>query len=650
MLRPNLKFLKSNSFAGLAICIVVCLCVFVVRRAGGLESSELAVYDFHMRQSPRISIPDNRIVLVTISERDISELKSWPLNDGLFAKMIENLLAHAPRVIGIDIFRNIAVPPGTDRLKTLFSKDIPVVSVMKAGDKTSPGVGAPFMVEDQGMVGFSDTMVDPGGVARRGLLFMDNGKVSSSSFALLLALVYLQKQGIGALPDPANPQLMRLGRTTFAPLETNTGAYVDMDSGGFQFLLNFSGIKAGFESIPLHRVLAGNIPDKTVRDKIVIVGATAESLRDFFFMPIQRSAEQGRKVWGMELHASVVSQLLHAAIDGRKPMACWSSRVQSLWMVLWGVLGYLVCLKFASFRYFIFMIVLFPALLASTAFLMFLDGLWAPVVAPLAAFLGAADFFRLYLLSVEKRQRTLLMKLFESCVSKDIAKTIWSQRQQFVEEGLPRPQNLIATVLFTDLQGFTAISEQFGEPGSLMSWLNDYMEVMSSCVFKNFGIVNKYIGDAVMAVFGVPVAHTGEEEIAGDAVNAVRCAVEMGDRLKELNSQWEGQGLTGVRMRVGIFTGPLVVGCMGSKHRLEYTVIGDTVNVASRLESFDKKLDESNICRVLIGKSTWEYARKQFHCRDLGAMSLKGKNQRIEVYQVLGPVTEKEEETCEKAS
>ena len=145
-----------------------------------------------------------------------------------------------------------------------------------------------------------------------------------------------------------------------------------------------------------------------------------------------------------------------------------------------------------------------------------------------------------------------------------------------------------------------------------------------------------------MAVFGVPVAHTGEE-ISTDAINAVRCAIEMGDRLRQLNLKWEDQHRATVRMRVGIFTGPLVVGCMGSKQRLEYTVIGDTVNTASRLESFDKQLDPDNICRVLIGKSTWEYARKQFDCSELGAMTLKGKNQRIEVYQVMGPLTENQE-------
>ncbi|MGA2027455.1 MAG: adenylate/guanylate cyclase domain-containing protein [Syntrophobacteraceae bacterium] len=637
-----MKFLKSNAIIGLVICALVCAGVWLARRAGALESSEFAVYGCYLQRQSPMSIPDNRIVLVTISESDISQLKSWPLNDGLFAKMIENLLAHGPRVVGVDIFRNIEVPPGSDKLKELFSKDIPVVSVMKFGDEISPGVDAPFMVKDNSLVGFGDALVDSGGITRRGLLFMDNGKVSSSSFSLLLATVYLQEEGIRALPDPANPQLMKLGKTTFAPLESDAGAYVGMDSRGYQFLLNFAGIKAGFASIPLCQVLAGNFADEAVRGKIVIIGATAESLRDFFFVPFTRSAEQGQRVWGVELRATVVSQLLHAAIEGQEPMGYWPERAGLGWTIMWGLIGYLICLKVPSFRRFAILLLLLPVLLAGITFLMFIDGVWVPVIPPFLAFAASADFFRLYLLSVERRQRAQLMRLFESCVSKDIAKTIWSQRQQFMEGGLPRPQNLTATVLFTDLQGFSTISERFGDPGHLMNWLNEYMEAMTCTVTDNGGVINKYIGDAVMAIFGVPVARTDEKGISEDAVNAVRCAMEMGNRLEDLNIRWEDQQRPTVRMRVGIFTGPLVVGCIGSKHRLEYTVTGDSVNVASRLESFDKTLDAGNTCRILIGKSTWEYARKQFMCRGLGEGMLKGKDQRIEIYQVLGKLTENE--------
>ncbi|MCE5336365.1 MAG: adenylate/guanylate cyclase domain-containing protein [Desulfobacteraceae bacterium] len=636
------NFYKTDAFAGLLLCVLVCAGIVWARAAGVFQATELAVYDYYIRYQPCVSAADNRITLLTISERDIQKLGSWPLNDGLLAQLVKNLLAHQPRIIGLDIFRNIEVPPGSEDLMKLFSEAIPVVTIMKFADKLSPGVPRPYVVRDGGLVGFGDSLIDPGGITRRGLLFMDDGKESYTAFNLLLALAYLQKEGIGAQPDPETPGLMKLGKTTFVPLSRDAGAYINADTNGYQYLLDFSSAKPGFPSISLSDALADRIPDELVRDKIIVVGATAESLRDFFSIPIERSSEEGQRIYGIELHATTISQLLRSAIDGQKPMRYWSERVEIGWTVFWGLMGFLVCLRVASFRKFSVCLVVFPAALAGITFFAFRLSFWLPVIPPALAFVMSADFFRLYQLSVEKRQRALLMRLFESHVSKDIAKAIWAQREQFVSEGLPRPQQLIATVLFTDLKGFTTISEQFGDPGKLMDWLNEYMEAMTNHVLSHGGVINKYIGDAVMAVFGVPVARSNEEQISRDAVNAILCAKKMGAQLEELNARWKGQNRPTVKMRVGIHTGPLVVGCIGSRQRLEYTVIGDTVNVASRLEGINKDYDSENICRILIGESTLRYSGDRFRIRPLGELSLKGKGKSLPVFQVLRDSSEDE--------
>jgi adenylate cyclase len=194
---------------------------------------------------------------------------------------------------------------------------------------------------------------------------------------------------------------------------------------------------------------------------------------------------------------------------------------------------------------------------------------------------------------------------------------------------------LTATVLFTDLQNFTTVFEQM-EPHALMEWLNQYMATMVNIIENQYhGQVNKFIGDGIMAVFGVPIPRTSPEAIAHDAINAVNCAVTMRREMSRLTEQWQAQELPLIRMRVGIFTGTVIVGSLGSVERQEYAVLGDTVNIASRLESFDKNIESDNLCRILIGESTLELIRGYpFKTKPVGEVNLKGKQSRITLYRV----------------
>jgi adenylate cyclase len=229
------------------------------------------------------------------------------------------------------------------------------------------------------------------------------------------------------------------------------------------------------------------------------------------------------------------------------------------------------------------------------------------------------------------------MQLFSNYVSAEVADAIWQARAQWLEGGRLRSQRLIATVLFTDIEGFTTIAETL-PPADLLGWLNTYLDAMTQVVTAHGGVVNKYIGDAVMALFGVPVPRSSETYIAQDAIQAVRCALAMGAELERLNVQWQVQGLPAIAMRVGIYTGPLVAGSLGSSRRLEYTVIGDTVNIASRLEGFGKEGadQERSACRILIGETTRCYIGEQFRLKPVGLAKLKGKKEEIVVYRVLG--------------
>jgi adenylate cyclase len=172
------------------------------------------------------------------------------------------------------------------------------------------------------------------------------------------------------------------------------------------------------------------------------------------------------------------------------------------------------------------------------------------------------------------------------------------------------------------------------------------MSAMAQVVMANHGVVEKYIGDSVMALFGAPLPRGTQDEIAEDARNAVRCALEMGKAMERLNLDWKERGLPTSPMRVGIHTGPLVAGSLGSAERQEYTVIGDSVNIASRLESFDKEgetmIIPRGICRILVSEATNSLLGEEFRTLPIGEINLKGKGQCVRIFCVLNPRKETE--------
>ena len=260
------------------------------------------------------------------------------------------------------------------------------------------------------------------------------------------------------------------------------------------------------------------------------------------------------------------------------------------------------------------------------------SGLWAPLAPVWVGLAGMAIVMTGYVARSERQDRQVMMNLFGRHVTPQVAEEIWRQRERMMEEGRLVGQRAIATVLFTDIKNFSTIAEDL-DPEPLMEWLNEYMEGMAEVVLEHGGTVDKFIGDAVMAVFGVPIVRETEVEMAKDADDAVRCALAMGRRLDRLNQKWQTTGQPIISMRVGIATGPLVVGSLGSSQREDYTIIGDSVNVAARLEGYEKSI-EGGICRILIGEATYQYIQGKFATKMLGSALLKGRGQPVTIYQV----------------
>jgi len=187
------------------------------------------------------------------------------------------------------------------------------------------------------------------------------------------------------------------------------------------------------------------------------------------------------------------------------------------------------------------------------------------------------------------------------------------------------------------MAGFTTISESL-DPEIVTQWLDEYMKAMSRIVLAHGGIVLQFVGDGILAAFGVPIPRTDEVEIDRDAAQAVRCAMAMEQELHALNEQWEREGLPSVAIRVGIHTGVMVAASIGAKAHLEYSLVGDNVIIAARLQALPTMLPgyvNRASCCILVGESTWEHLHGEFKGHLLGNMALKGKKRKVQVYQIL---------------
>ncbi|MGH7410608.1 MAG: CHASE2 domain-containing protein, partial [Candidatus Methylomirabilis sp.] len=461
---------RSQLAATGLVAILVSLSILGLRSVGIVEGLELTAYDWYIRMQPSDPVPDSRMVIIAITERDIHEQGGWPLSDGALAQAVEILARYRPRAIGVDIYRDVPVPPGSRKLNGVLTRDRRVVVVTKFGERLSDGVPPPAALKNTDQVGFNDILVDPGGTVRRGLLFLDDGVTTAHAFALRLALLYLQAEGITPQPDPGDPGLLRLGWTTIRALEPNDGAYVGADARGYQFLLDFKGGRGSFPSVSLTTLLSGTMEPEAVRDKIVLIGVTAESVKDHFYTPYSRGLEADQHIAGVAIHAHIVSQLLRIGLEGAAPRATLAEWQEAIWILLWSVMGGFIGLGVRSPWRFSLAAGGGLAGLGLFDFAAFFAGWWLPLVPPAMAWLISAGGVTAYMAYQETVQRAILMQLFSRHVSKEVAETIWQHRDHFLDGRRPRSQRLVVTALFTDLTGFTTVAEKL-PPEALMEWL-----------------------------------------------------------------------------------------------------------------------------------------------------------------------------------
>lgn len=630
-MRHHLRTYLRKPYVVITIgALLVTFTIIALRNGGHLEFLELAAYDLFVRIEPKLVGENKQITIIEISEKDIHALGRWPVTDSKVAQGLERLMAFQPRAIGVDIYRDIAVPPGTAELERVFRDNPQIIGVMTVGDK---GVEPLATLKGTDQAAFGDIIVDPGGIVRRGLLYLDDGQQAYTSLALRLATLFLEAEGVSLQPDPANPQLVRLKDTTILPVETNDGGYRHVDARGYQFMLDFAEADRQFRTFSFAELLAGKVPAEAIRDRIVLVGVNAESVKDHFFTPLSRGFANSQHLAGVALHGQIVSQLLRFATGEAIPVKTPTEVQKTGWCLLWGLIGGVIGFSTRSSRRFALLALCGLSALFVVSYCVFELQWWIPVVPPALSFFLTSGAVTAYMTGLEKRERTVLMQIFSKHVSPQVAEMIWQQRDAFLDNGRPRSQKLTATVFFSDLRGFTTMSERL-DPQELIDWLNVYMESMASLIMKHGGVVDSYAGDGIKADFGVPLPRENDDEIRRDAENAVRCALAMDEEMRRLNATWSEKGHPVMGMRVGIYTGPVVGGLLGSSQRLKYTTIGDTVNIASRLESYDKEIGKDALCRILIGDSTLQLVKDRFKTECIGDVSLKGKEQQIFIHRV----------------
>lgn len=626
----------------LVIGVLLTGSLLALRQAGVLQPLELAAYDQLLRLRPAPP-PDSRILVVEITQQDNEAMPNSVVNDAEFAQLLRTLQQHQPVVIGVDVLLEPSFPPGTAELHTQMRRPN-VIAITSLGNNAMEQTSPPKYLPTH-QIAFSDIPIDGDGLVRRSTLLPVDPRFPYPSLSRQLVAAYLAANCPGYRPRKVeivcrditfhqSPEgEFYLGSVNLPKLQPDAGGYQGLDNRGHQFLIDYRAAQAPTLQVTLSQLRRGVVNPEWIHNKIVLIGNSSPVNKDLFYTPYSAIATGHRQMPGVVLHAQMVSQLLSVGLDGQPWFWFWPEWAELLWIMVWAIAGVLVAWTFHKPRQVLLGGIGLLVLLVGSSFLLFLGHGWVPVVAPALACMLTGIVTVIYKQYQAQQQHQVVMRLLGQQTSPEIANTLWEGRHYLITSGRLPWQNVTATLLFSDLKGFSTLSEQ-QPPEVVMGWLNQYLAVMSDEVQAHHGIVNKFLGDGIMAAFGVPIARTDATAIATDAQNAVACALAMRHRLMELNQLWQRQGSTALQMRIGIFTGSVMVGSLGGKTRLEYGVIGDSVNTASRLESCEKDRQPED-CRILIAQETLDYVQSVFIVEPWGQLTLKGKYQPVIVYRVI---------------
>jgi adenylate cyclase len=595
-------------------------------------------YDFLINHGPWART-SQEIVFVDFDDATFAKIQLYPIPRSIIAQAITQVAKAKPAVIGLDVLLSEARTAGDDHaMQEALTQAGNVVIAAQAGTgQLPPDFPLPMFCQPENsdvVTGFCkdgapgayayaaiNMPYDSDGYVRDAELFAW-GKKPAESFPVFMAEQYLAQvdpQCTNCILRPLNRRnaQFRGHRVPYDSLSAKTFRIGDWSPQPMQHISAWS-------------VLNNSVDASQLQNKLVLIGQSSDAARDQDFTPLFRFAQADGKrerMGGTAIHAAAIATLLDGHAVGEVPL--WLQ-----WMINVLIIGGATW-TFARVRLrdaFIFGAVFTAATYVAAQIVFSAFHLWFPYLGTLIGVAAALpcgvawQYIKVNLLRSEtEQQRAQLMELFSRYVDPQVAHTIWLRRDEVSLEG----DEHIATVLFSDIRNFTGMTA--GKPSKVvLGWLNEYFTAMDEVIRANGGFLNKFIGDGLLVVYGVPLA---QGEIT-DAGNAVRTALAMLERVKTLNAaRGPGSPFPDLHIGVGIHTGTLTSGSVGSLSRLEYSVIGETVNLASRLESLNKEFGTE----IIVSEATYQRVKDVMNgFYPLGATPVRGFGEQITIYGI-GP-------------
>ena len=535
--------------------------------------------------------------------------RPYPWSREVWALLLDRLFAAGARLVMFDIMFN---PPNDgdpafhdalDRYqaKVVLAANFDMQNAAQAVTPNEKLIPPPELLDDR--VGFVNFWPDP-----------IDGKIRAATYRVT------DRQLADLPPHPSEEIYESLSARGL----TKIGHAGDIPQDFRGHMIRFAALDA-FEPRPLYEVFdpkfwhANYADGAFFKDKIVMIGSSAQVAHDVFDTPISPATS------GPSLHLQAMAAALGHEFLQPTPAKTGLALVGAAGLIAWSLVAFLrrplLCLGT--------LVAIALVYLGAARFLYDKTGLLLLTVPVLSALLLSGLFSLGFEYALEHLEKLRTRRTLERYVSKNLVKEVLENPDSYYST--LRGVRVPVTILFSDLIGFTTLSER-ADPEALVAQLNQYLTRMTSVVFSNGGTLDKFIGDAIMAVWG----NVRSFGVAGDTKNCARAALGMRHELKQLNGKWREEGRMGLGMGIGINQGEVIVGNIGSQERMDPTVIGDSVNLASRLEGLTRIYGVD----ILMGATAAELVRDEFHLRSVARVQVKGKTKPVDIFTFVGPRNE----------